>query len=276
MIPAALVAPLALLGCTTIYNPATQRQETVLSTSVESVLGTIARAQMGLGSLKVGRVDPDQFERVQRIGQRIARVSDRQDLIYQFGVIRGKELNAFTLPGGTLYVYTGILEMADDDELAAVLGHEMGHAAARHVAKHLQADLGFTLLLEAASAAGASPESGKLVHSLYDLFSRGFSRQDELEADRLSLRYTSRAGFNPEGLIRFFEKMRKEHPEGPMEKGMVWQSTHPLTSDRIEQAKKEMARLQSQSAKFCPTCGREYESKTKFCPQDGTSLKEKK
>ncbi len=273
MIPGALILPVALSACATIYNPATQRQETVLSTSVESALGTVARIQMGLTSLKMGRVEPEQFERVQRIGQRIARVSDRQDLQYQFGVIRDKELNAFTLPGGTIYVYTGILDLADEEELASVIGHEMGHAAARHAAKHLQADLGFTLILQVAGAAGATPEAARMADSLYTLFSRGFSRQDELEADRLALRYMSRAGFQPEGLIRFFEKMQKEHPEDPLAKGWVWQSTHPLTSERIAQAKKELARIQP--AKFCPACGREYELKAKFCERDGTLLKTK-
>ncbi len=271
-----------LTGCATIYNPATQRQETVLDTPVEIALGNVARAQMGLTTLKMGKVAPEDLARAQAIGQRLAKVSDRQDLPYQFGVIRDKSPNAFTLPGGTIYVHTGILERADDDELAGVIAHEIGHVAARHVAKHLQADLGFTVLLNVAQAAGVGSESARMADSLYELFSRGFSRQDELEADRLAIRYTSRAGYNPKGLITFFEKMLAEEPEGALQKAAVWQSTHPLTSERIAQAKKELAmaaegtlRLGSGQA-FCPECGRTYDSKAKFCERDGTPLKKRR
>ena len=103
----------APVGCATIYNPATGYRETLLSTPVEVMLGNVAKAQMGLFSLQMGKVSEQQFTRVQAIGQRIARVSDRQDLAYQFGVIQGKTLNAFTLPGGTIYVYSGLVDKAD-------------------------------------------------------------------------------------------------------------------------------------------------------------------
>ncbi len=263
-----------LSGCATIYNPATQRQETVLDSSVETALGNMARAQMGLGSLKIGRVSPEEWSHVQEIGQRIAAVSDRKDLPYQFGVIHDKTTNAFTLPGGTIYVHTGILDQATDDELAAVIAHEVGHVAARHAAKHLQADLGFTVLLHLARAAGVGAESAQVADSMYELFRRGYSRQDELEADRLSIRYTDRAGFDPKGLISFFEKLQAEKPPGPLDQTLVWQSTHPLTSDRIARAKEELAKLEGRT--FCPTCGRTYEAKQKFCAKDGTPLKPKK
>ena len=269
-----LLLSLLLAGCATIYNPATQRQETVLDTPIEIALGNVARAQMGLTQLKMGKVDPEDLARVQRIGQRLAGTSDRQDLTYQFGVIQDKTPNAFTLPGGTIYVHTGILEKATDDELAGVIAHEIGHVAARHVAKHLQADLGFTVALPIAQAAGVGSESAQLADSMYELFSRGFSRQDEMEADRLAIRYTRRAGFDPKGLITFFEKMLAEEPEGHFQKAAVWQSTHPLTSERIAQAKKELATAAGEA--FCPTCGRTYDSSVKFCERDGTPLKRRR
>lgn len=263
----------ALSGCATIYNPATQRQETVLDSSLESALGGLARAQMGLTSLAVGRVQPEELARVQTIGRRIAQVSDRKDIAYQFGVIRQKSINAFTLPGGTIYVHTGTLERATDDELAGVIAHEIGHVAARHVVKHLQADLGFTALLQLAAAAGVGPESARVANSLYDLFSRGFSRGDELQADHLAIRYMRRAGYNPWGLVSFFEKMQREEPENPLEKALVWQSTHPLTSDRIARAREEIAR--QEGGMFCPECGRGYGPKARFCEKDGAPLKKK-
>ncbi len=234
---------LSLSACVTLYNPATGRQETLLGTPVETALGNVARMQMGLVSLKMGRVPDADFSRAQTIGGRIAQVSDRQDVRYQFGVIQEKSLNAFTLPGGTIYVHAGLIQKADDDELAAVLGHEMGHAAARHTIKHLQADLGFSLLVGVAGAAAGDPDAVRVAESIYGLISNGFSRQDELEADRLGLKYAFRAGYNPEAMITFFEKMLHEYPEDEMARATVWQRTHPLTSDRIAQAKKELELL---------------------------------
>ena len=269
----ALLLAATLAACATIYNPATGRRETLLTTPVEVALGNVARTQMGLFSLKVGAVPDDQYARVQEIGRRIARVSDRQDVAYQFGVIREKGLNAFTLPGGTIYVYTGLIEQADEDELAAVLSHEMGHAAARHTAKQLQADLGFTLLMQIAAAAGAAPDAARVADSMYGLLRNGYSRQDELEADRLGIRYALRAGYNPEGMVTFLEKMLQEHPEDAVDKASVWRRTHPLTSDRIAQAKKEIETLRQ--GRFCPVCGRAYGPEQKFCERDGTPLKER-
>ena len=259
-----------LSGCTTIYNPATQRQEMVISSAVESTLGTIARAQMGLGSLNVGKAPMEELARVQAIGERISKVSDRQDTPYQFGVIRQKQINAFTLPGGTIYVYTGTVEKATDDELAAVIAHEIGHVAARHVVKHLQVSLGFELLM-AIAARGVGVESARVVNSIYGLLNNGFSRQDELEADRLGITYAEKAGFNPNGMVSFFEKLLQEHPEGPLEKVAVWQQTHPLTTERIAKAKEEIAKLPD--VKFCPECGRTYGREAQFCEKDRTPLK---
>ena len=246
----------------------------MLDSSVETALGTLARAQMGLSSLRIGPVEQADLSRVQSIGQRLAQVSDRQDVTYRFGVIQEKTPNAFTLPGGTIYVHTGILSRATEDELAGVIAHEIGHVAARHVAKHLQADLGFAVALGLAQAAGVGPESARVADSLYGLFSNGFSRQDELEADRLGIRYMKRAGYDPHGLVSFFKKLQAEEPESALEHALVWQSTHPLTSERIARAQEEIDTLEGQT--FCPTCGRVYGPKARFCQRDGTPLKAKR
>ncbi len=266
------VVMLGLAGCATIYNPATERKETILSTGVEIALGNVAKAQMGLGGLTKGRVHPEELARVQRIGKRIASVSDRQDLVYQFGVLKNNAPNAFTLPGGTIYVHTGILDRATDDELASVIAHEVGHVAARHVVKHLQADLGFTVAMGIAQAAGAGPGPARVANSLYDLFSNGFSRRDELEADQLAIRYTDRAGCDPWAIVSFFEKMLSEERKTGTNRAADWRSTHPLTSDRIAEAKKTLSGMGGQL--FCPECGRTYPGKAKFCEKDGTVLKE--
>jgi predicted Zn-dependent protease len=291
-------------GCATLYNPATGRRETVLTTAVEETYGRLARTQMGLLSLRKGKVNDEEFKKIQAIGERLAQVSDRKAVRYQFGVIREKSLNAFTLPGGTIYIHTGILEKGTEDEVAAVLAHEVGHVAARHVAKHLQADLGFSAVLAVAQVAGMKVNSARVMKSIYTRLNKGFSRQDELEADRLALRYAKRAGYDPHALISFFEKMLEAHPEGPAQRARVWDMTHPLTTARIAKAKEELATLEgtagaagspaaqppaqqttgqsqppaapvaAQAGKFCPECGRVYsEPKAKFCERDGTPLK---
>ena len=75
-------------------------------------------------------------------GKKVSVSSDRLDLAYQFKIIKDKELNAFAIPGGFIYVNSGLLEAANNDELACVLAHEIGHVAARHSVKKLQAVLG--------------------------------------------------------------------------------------------------------------------------------------
>ncbi len=230
-------------GCATISNPETGRQETVLNTQMEVLLGNMAQQQMGLTSLKMGQVADLQVERVQRIGAVVARASDRQDVQYRFGVVGEKELNAFALPGGTIYVNSGLAEMATDDELACVLGHELGHVAARHAVKQMQADIGFSVLAGIASRSGANGGAVQVANSLYGLISNGYSRQDELQADRLGIKYSARSGYNPEAMVTFFEKMLKENPEGEASGAALWTRTHPLTSDRIAKAKKELESL---------------------------------
>ncbi len=247
---------LGLAACSTIYNPATQRQETLLSTPIEIAIGNIAKAQMGLTSLSMGRAAPEQLARVQRIGKQLAAVSDRQDVPYQFGVIKDRSLNAFALPGGTVYVYSGLIQKATDDELACVMAHEVGHVAARHAAKHLQADLGFLVLVQIAGRAGGGSGAVEVANSMVGLLRNGYSRGDELQADRLGVRYAWAAGYDPQGMVTFFEKMLAEKPEGAMDRATVWQRTHPLASDRIQKAKEEIAKLKSETF-----------------PRDGTLLK---
>ncbi|MBI1952882.1 MAG: M48 family metalloprotease [Candidatus Omnitrophica bacterium] len=262
---------LFLTGCTTLYNPATGRKETLLPTSIEQILVGKMRMEMGLTSIRIGRVDAQQVTRVQEIGKAIAAVSDRKDVKYQFGVKEDSSINAFNVGGGVVYVHTGLLDKTDDEMLAAVLAHEVGHDAARHVVKHMQAAYGFVGLMKLAQVAGMKTQSAQLANFMFGLMMKGFGRQDELEADRLGVRYLHRSGHNPEALIRVFEMFQKEMPEGPLEKATVWNRTHPLNSDRIKQAKEEIAKLKQKA--FCPACGATYAVEVKFCEKDGTALK---
>jgi len=181
---------------------------------------------------------------VNRIGQALARVSDRPDIPYHFRIIdEPNQVNAFALPGGYIYVYTGLLKRAESEaELAGVLAHEIGHVAARHATERLTLmygyQLGVSLLL------GKDPsEIEKLVANLFGTTGLlAYSRKDEFEADRLAVRYTNRAGYTPDGILRFLRKLQTMETREPslLEK---WLSTHPPTRDRIERVDALIAQL---------------------------------
>lgn len=97
---------------------------------------------------------------ISRVGNKLAQVSDRKELLYHFKVIESKELNAFALPGGYVYIYTGLLKLMESEaELAGVLGHEVGHIVARHGVRRLQQVIGINILLDI--ALGKSSEAVK-------------------------------------------------------------------------------------------------------------------
>lgn len=141
-----LICGLSILsGCTTIYNSATGQRETLfIDTKTEVNLGSNMANEISREKKMVN--DPKLQERLERVAKRIAAVSDRKDLSYYFNIVDEKEFNAFAIPGGSVYINSGLMAAANDDELAAVVGYEVGHIAARHSVKRLQAVLGYQLL----------------------------------------------------------------------------------------------------------------------------------
>ncbi len=146
---------------------------------------------------------------VNRTGQHIARLSDRPDIVYHFAVIQDKAPNAFSVPGGYVYVHTGLLKMLDSQsQLAGVLGHEIGHIVARHGVKQLQEGLGVQDL--SSLVFGASSESTKTAaDSGVVLMQSGYNKNMESEADSYGEMYMARAGFNPEGMAQAMDKLAK-------------------------------------------------------------------
>jgi len=170
---------------------------------------------------------------VQSVGDRITRICDRRDIDYHFAVIKNDEMNAFALPGGYIYVYTGLMKTVDDEaQLAAVLAHEVGHVTARHATERLTAMYGaqaaVSLLL------GDDPAAYQVL--LANIFSTtgflAYSRANEYEADRLGTSYTSMAGYDPEGMAELLGKFVDTEARDPS-KLEQWLSTHPPARDRI-------------------------------------------
>ena len=292
-----LVISFMLSGCATTYNPATGQKEFIfITTPVEVSLGKMLVTKIST-NFKISK-DGKKIDRLTEIGERIARVSDRKDLKYQFTVIEDESLNAFTTPGGYVYVNSGLIEKATDDELACVIGHEVGHVAARHVAKKLQAQIGYDILMNIAARRAGLAELQKAASVSYNLIMLGYSREDELLSDRIGVKYAYKAGYDPFAMITFLEKL-KETKDGEM--GFVFLRSHPYTSQRIKMLnmeipaiiekvdKKIVAGIQSQRQKhinlapvatdetrplrvMCPICRRIFSGKTKYCPYDGTKL----
>jgi predicted Zn-dependent protease len=192
---------------TTSYNPATSKQETILySTEKEVRMGQKISKKV---EKKYGFSENEEMqERVKAIGAKIAAVSDRDDLEYHFTVIDDKELNALALPGGFIYISSGLVEAADsDDEIAAVLAHEVGHVAAKHSMKQLQGEYLYTFLTALTIAGNA--DSGFQTGSNFTYISlmMQYSREYEKEADKLSVRYMERAGYDPNAALIMLDKL---------------------------------------------------------------------
>jgi len=161
-------------------------------------------------------------------------VSDRP-MPYEYALLASNVPNAFALPGGKVYVTAGLMKMMTNErELAAVLGHETGHVAAKHSVQGLQRQMGTEVLIQIAGyAIGAQGENvTALVGNMINL---KYSRNDEYQADQLGIRYMTRAGYNPWGMVELLTALNSLDQSNP---GMFDEMfmTHPLTPKRIEEA----------------------------------------
>ena len=234
---------LFLSGCVTIYNPATQRKEYYLiGTKQEVAMGQ--EMDVALQKKLTMLNSPLMQMRLNRIGDRIAAVSDRQDLVYTFKVVQDKELNAFAIPGGFIYVHSALMDIATDDELAGVLAHEIGHVAARHSVKRLQTALGYQIVMGIALGLSGQQDIGQALDIVFNLTTLGYGRKDEFLADKLAVRYSRLAGFDPNGIVTFFEKLMKVSEEGGKGRVPDFLSSHPQMQERIRQVKKEIETTQ--------------------------------
>lgn len=177
---------------------------------------------------------------VSKVGQKLANVSDRPTVDFDFTVLDSDLVNAFAAPGGFIFVTRGLMEdMEDESELAMVLGHEIAHVTALHGVQIIQKEMGqnaLTILGSIGAAIALGPEALILVSNTASLFSSlyllGYSRDKELEADNLGLQYLLRAGYDPTASVRFLKKL--EHEGQTKVAGWdLYFRTHPQTSERI-------------------------------------------
>jgi len=229
-----------LSGCVTIYNPATQKRETLLiDTQSEVALGRDMDRQIQK-KMKILQ-DPKRQNRLDSISTKVSGFSDRKDLTYHFKIIDDKEFNAFAIPGGFIYVNAGLMDATTDDELACVLGHEIGHVAARHSVKKLQANLGYQIVMSIALGLSGQQTMGQAMDIVFNLASLGYSRKDETLADKLAVKYARGAGFDPHGMITFFRKLEEEAKKKGGNLRIEFLSSHPNLQERIKNVEKEIS-----------------------------------
>jgi predicted Zn-dependent protease len=227
------------LGCA--VNPVSGRPElTLVSEEQEIKLGAQEAEKI---EQQMGLVPDEEFTRyLNTLGRRLADESPRPKLDYRFHLVDMAEPNAFALPGGHIYVSRGILALANsEDELAGVVGHEIGHVAARHSVQTISKRGPFAVIFGVASglAGLVSPLAGNIIGGVGELtqsviFSP-YSRSQENEADRVGQDMAARAGWEPWGLTRLLTSLDREvrlHEEGKRNPSFF--DTHPPTPNRIE------------------------------------------
>ncbi len=176
--------------------------------------------------------------RVQRVGRDIARISPKPDWNWEFNLFEDDSPNAFALPGGKVGVNTGLFKAAkNDDQLAAVIGHEVAHAIARHGAERMSQG---QLAQVGGAAVGLATGSQAYAGTYAALAQVGFmlpnSRTQESEADHIGLLYMAEAGYDPRAAVALWQNMQQLGGNGPLE----WMSTHPSPGNRIARLKELM------------------------------------
>jgi len=223
-----------LAACAT--NPATGNKEfSLMSEAQEIQLGQELDVQV---RREMGVYEDAELQRyVSEVGMRLARASERPNLPWAFTVIDEPAVNAFALPGGKIYLTRGILPfLHNEEEMAGVLGHEIGHVTARHSAqqytKATSAGVGLTLL--SIFVPEARPIQGVAETALGVLFLK-YGRDDELQADRLGAEYTAKTGWDPRGVAGMLRTLQRLDVASGSRKGVPnWLSTHPAPADRVE------------------------------------------
>jgi len=189
--------------------------------------------------------DPVVNEYVNRIGQNLVRNSDSH-LPFTIKILDIEEPNAFALPGGFMYVHAGTILLADDEsELAGVMAHEIGHVAACHAARQATrgtfaslAMIPVMVMTGGLAGIGINQAANLAIPATFSKFGRGF----EAQADYLGIQYAYKSGYDPVGMINFFEKLEALEKKKPGFFLKVYQD-HPQTPDRIEKSQHEIATI---------------------------------
>jgi predicted Zn-dependent protease len=181
-------------------------------------------------------------QRVEQIGKRLAAQLKSSPYDINFSVEQSTEVNAFAVPGGNIVVLSQLLDEANnDDEIAGVLAHEIGHVIGRHSLRAALHTAGIWVCLRAIFGEQGR-DAAMMLSNFVDLDALRYGRAQETAADVTAVKLSAQADYNPEGLITFFARLRKKEGSGDI-KVMEFFSSHPMTSERIDNIRKEIAKL---------------------------------
>jgi predicted Zn-dependent protease len=231
---------------TTSQNPITgAKQHIGMTPEQEVALGRQLAPQMAAQMGGVSR--SPMADRVRQIGERVVQRSTaaRTSYKYNFYLLADRRtVNAFALPGGQVFITEALLSLLKtEDEVACVLGHEIGHVLARHSAEQLAKSQLTQQIIGAVAVGSGSYDATQLANLAGQLINMRYGREDELQADTLGLRLAKEAGYDPRAMITVMEVLEKatagaRQPE--------FASTHPSPANRIQRIKEQLAKMQTE------------------------------
>jgi len=245
MIRRLVLLPLLLALAACVRNPATgKKQLSLVSTQDEIAIGQQASKEV---QQSIGLLDHPQAQQyVANVGLPMARKSERPELPWSFQVVDDPTVNAFALPGGPIFATRGLLtHLNSEAELAAVLGHEIGHVTARHTANQLskaqlaQLGLGVGMILRPDLA----QQYGQLAAVGVQLLFLKYGRDAERQSDQLAFRYMMDGGYDPREMVDVFGTLGRVGEASGASRLPTWLSTHPNPEDRQEAARERIAQL---------------------------------
>ncbi len=226
------------------HSPYTNRKQLIIISPAQEIQMGLKAEQEILAKASINH-DPRLNDMVRRVGMRIAKVANQPNYQWTFHVINSNQINAFCLPGGKIFVYTGLLKLIDNDaQLATVIGHEVAHAIARHGAERISMmELGDLARQVAIKSVGAKYQN--MINQAYGLGANfgvflPYSRKFEYEADEIGLYLMAKAGYDPREAIKFWQKMMMVSRN--MKKPPEFASTHPADEHRIARLKQLLPR----------------------------------
>ncbi len=241
-----VVSLIALEACS--VNPATGEQQFtgLMPASQEASVGATEHEK---AIAQYGVYDDARVQNyVKSVGDRLVPVTERKDVgTYTFTVLDSPEINAFALPGGYVYVTRGLMAWANSEaELAAVMGHEIGHVNARHSAARYSQGVAAQLGLSVLSAVTNAPLLNQAAGLGSDLLLAQYSQGQEYEADTLGIRYTQKIGYDPLAMSRFLQQLNRESAYEQQFKGQraggglnQFFASHPSTPARVQRSAQE-------------------------------------
>ena len=213
----------------------------LISLDEERELGTKFAAEIEKQRQVV--TDPEVNGYVDRVGKRLLTGARDVPFPFTFKVIRDNSINAFAVPGGHIYVHTGLIKAAaSEEELAGVMAHEINHGVARHGTRQMTQQYGYSLVLQLL----LGQNSGQLSQLAASLFGQAgtmaYSRGMENQADFLGVETMARAGYNPQGMLTFFNKLDSMQAQQPSQLAQFF-SSHPLTGERVQRVNTAIGQL---------------------------------